>query len=184
MDINIEIELVKKIRKGNKLAFEKVFKFYYARLCDYVEKFTNRKDICEEIVQNVFLKIWEKIPQLKGKDRVRNFRAWLYRISQNLVIDYYRQKDRHANVGLDERQLANQKDLDQEIEVRETHVRLARAIRKLEPIHQEIIAARFINQLSHAETAAIIGKTPGHVLVLQYRALRKLRAILSKEFNG
>ena len=58
---------------------------------------------------------------------------------------------------------------------------LETAIQGLKEPLQQVIILRFINRLSHAETAKILGLKPGHVRVLQYRALKKLRANLEKE---
>ncbi|MCP4360767.1 MAG: RNA polymerase subunit sigma-70, partial [Chloroflexi bacterium] len=46
---------------------------------------------------------------------------------------------------------------------------------------QQVIVCRFINQLSHAETARIIGAKEGYVRVLQYRALKIMRENLQQD---
>ena len=50
--------------------------------------------------------------------------------------------------------------------------------RELDPQLQDVFICRFINKLSHAETARTLGLKEGHVRVLQYRALKKIRITL------
>jgi RNA polymerase sigma-70 factor (ECF subfamily) len=56
-------------------------------------------------------------------------------------------------------------------------------VRRLQPNYQEVIILRFINQMSHAEVAEILNITEGHVRILQYRALQKMREIISEVSN-
>jgi RNA polymerase sigma factor (sigma-70 family) len=51
---------------------------------------------------------------------------------------------------------------------------------RLEEQDQEVLICRFVSQLSHAETAAVLGLNESHVRVLQFRALKKLQALLDK----
>ncbi|MDR0559099.1 MAG: RNA polymerase sigma-70 factor [Prevotellaceae bacterium] len=58
--------LVKEIRKGNHVAFEYLFKSCNARLCGYAARFIDDREMCRDIVQECFLKIWEKRNTLKS----------------------------------------------------------------------------------------------------------------------
>ena len=180
-DQRTDEKLIAQAGRGDRQAFGILYERYLEAIYRYMFYRVALQEDAEDLTEQVFLKIWEKIPRLKSKERVRNFRAWLYRISHNLVVDYYREKAKDTSVALEERLVANEANLDQVIVDQEDDERLAQAIRQLEPIYQEILTARFINQLSHVETAAIVGKSHGHVRVLQYRALRKLKIILSED---
>ena len=61
--------------------------------------------------------------------------------------------------------------------------RLINAIMQLEPNYRQIIVLRFINQLSHKEAAQTMRLGYNNVRVLQHRALKQLRALLSEEEN-
>jgi RNA polymerase sigma factor (sigma-70 family) len=58
---------------------------------------------------------------------------------------------------------------------------MMRCLRQLKPIDQKILVLRYVNQLSHQETASIMNISEAHSRVLQYRALKKLRALMKTE---
>jgi RNA polymerase sigma-70 factor (ECF subfamily) len=62
----------------------------------------------------------------------------------------------------------------------ETSEHIGRAIGRLNPQHQEVLTLRFINELSHEETAQVMGRTIGAVRVLQHRALKALQEQLEE----
>ncbi len=72
-------------------AFEQLFHRHYGRLCRYVFSVTQSEDISEEIVSDIFLKIWQKRAILDIKSSVN---AYLTTASRNLAIDYLRRVKR------------------------------------------------------------------------------------------
>ncbi len=158
-------ELIQQAGQGDQQAFGVLYERYLDAIYRYMFYRVANSEDAEDLTEKVFLNIWEKVPKLRGENLVRNFRAWLYRISHNVVVDHYRKGQHGTSLELQEGTLAAEGSLDAEIELRDDRNRLAQGISQLDPILQEIIVARFINQLSHAETAAIVGKSQGHVRV-------------------
>lgn len=80
-------------------AFEQLFHRHYARLCRYVFTITQSEDISEEIVSDIFLKIWQKRGFLDIKTSVN---AYLTTASRNLAIDHLRRvkRQRHQSCEL------------------------------------------------------------------------------------
>jgi RNA polymerase sigma-70 factor (ECF subfamily) len=75
-------------------AFEQLFHRHYSRLCRYVLTLTQSADVAEEIVSDVFLKIWQKRDVLEIKSSVN---AYLTTATRNLAIDHLRRVARHRN---------------------------------------------------------------------------------------
>lgn len=73
------------IREGNEAAFEKVFKLYFKNLHAYAYTFIKEDIIAEEIVQNVFFRIWEKKDQLQIDESLK---AYLYRSVHNESLNH------------------------------------------------------------------------------------------------
>jgi len=65
-------------------------------------------------------------------------------------------------------------------EAKQESARLGTALSELNPRLQEVILNRFVNGLSHAETAQVMGLREGHVRVLQHRALKEMRDLLTE----
>ena len=86
---NKELELVRKLRDGDSSAFDLLFEQYSSKLFYFVNKYLNVKEESEEIVQDVFLKIW------KNKREIRNeeaFKSYLYKIALNSIRNYFNKK--------------------------------------------------------------------------------------------
>ncbi|NCD69583.1 RNA polymerase sigma-70 factor [Mucilaginibacter sp. R11] len=82
------------MKQGNEQAFEKVFKQYFKGLHAYAYTFMKDDDQAEEIVQNVFCRIWEKRSQLKTDGSLKGY---LYRAVHNESLNYLKhQKTRDA----------------------------------------------------------------------------------------
>lgn len=79
------IDQISFIKNGNEAAFEKVFKMYFRNLHAFAYTFMKDDIIAEEIVQNVFFKVWEKKDQLQIDDSLK---AYLYRSVHNESLNH------------------------------------------------------------------------------------------------
>lgn len=87
--IHNERELLRRVAKGDETAFRMLFDAYRDRLYFYILRITGSKETAEDVLQNTFLKLWLNRQVLDG---VQNFNAWLFRISQNDVMNGLRRK--------------------------------------------------------------------------------------------
>ena len=172
-----ETDLVARARQGDASAFGRLYEHYLDGIYRYIYYRVSDHNEAEDLTETVFLRAWEALPRFRpGKG---TWRAWLYRIAHNIVVDRYR--THKANASLDE--IHDQRDddtptpeyvaeADLEIE------RLSVALNRLAPRLQEVVLQRFVNGLSHAETARVMGLRAGHVRVLQHRALKEMRHLM------
>ncbi len=79
-------EILKNLTIGNEDAFEFIFLTFYNELCNYACSILRDKDTAEEIVQEVFVKLWENRTELSIKLSVKSY---LYRAVHNQCINYY-----------------------------------------------------------------------------------------------
>jgi RNA polymerase sigma-70 factor (ECF subfamily) len=117
-----------------------------------------------------------------GRAWQTSFRAWLYRIAHNLVVDHYRRRPPAPSVLVDESIASDGRD-DPAAAVEDAleSERIRGALDQLTPEQQEVLALRFGQGLKTRQVAEVIGKTPGAVEGLQRRALASLRRLLSRE---
>jgi RNA polymerase sigma-70 factor (ECF subfamily) len=176
-------ELVRAAAGGDLEAFGSLYDRYLTPIYRYVYYRISEASDAEDLTEEVFIRAWGSLQRTDKSSQIKNFRAWLYRIAHNLVVDYHRQSREELLEEMPEEQQTSQLGpTTEEVSVRRQAGReLEAAIRSLEQPMQQVIILRFINGLSHAETAAIVGIKEGHVRVLQYRALKKLRAMLEKD---
>lgn len=171
-------DLLARAIQGDAEAFGDLYERHLDEILRYVFYRVANRSEAEDLTETVFLKAWEALPRF-ASSKV-NLRALLYRIAHNVVVDHYRM--RKATPTLFDVPLRDDHPSpEQRVQTREQNQRLAQAIQSLDANLQNVIICRFINGLSHSETAQIMGKREGHVRVLQHRALKKLRQWLEKE---
>ncbi len=84
-----DIEFLNKLKKGNLQAYNHLVDTYHHQLCVYAGSLSRDMYVAEDIVQNVFLKLWEQRYKLNPKFSVKGF---LYRAVYNEFINQYRKK--------------------------------------------------------------------------------------------
>lgn len=84
-----ENEVIAAIRKDDEKAFSQLVDFYSFRLCVYVNSLVRDMPAAEDIVQNVFIKVWERRKFLRED---LNVKSLLYKYAYNEFVDYYRKR--------------------------------------------------------------------------------------------
>lgn len=83
-----DIQLLEQLRSHDSLAFESLYSKYWKRLYDFARIKTHDADVAEEIVQDLFVTVWEKRESLQ----ITNLQSYLFAAVRNRVIDYYKEK--------------------------------------------------------------------------------------------
>lgn len=80
-------KIFKQIKRGDKAAFEKLFKTHYADLCHFANSYLKDPDEAEEMVQEAFFRLWQKRKQILIQ---KNLKGYLYRSVRNMCTEYGR----------------------------------------------------------------------------------------------
>ncbi len=170
-------DLLVKIAKGDKPSFGILYERYLDQIYNYIFFQVNgnhheTEDLTEEVFLRAFTTVLEK-PKLQA-----NFKALVYRIAHNLVIDNYRTKK--VEIDLDKVDIISEKlrNPEETFENLQLSKELSEAIKTLKPNLQEVIILRYILDLDTDEIAEIMGITRNYVRVLQYRALQGLKVMI------
>lgn len=172
--------LVRRAKKGDKEALGKIYDRFVNRVYRFVLLRVKNRLEAEDLTETIFIKVLKHLDNYK-KQKGLPFAAWLFRISRNTVIDYYRQKDRRSHQSLDaivepsvpDKALSN-------LGKKERRQTVQQAIRKLPHKYQEVIILRFIEEMSYKEISKIVNKSDGAIRVMVHRAIKQLK----KELNG
>lgn len=179
-DRSEEIEtLVVECQQGSHEAFAELYDIFIDPIYRYVYYRANA-DSVEDIIETVFVRVWEKIHQYKPKKKT-TFSSWIFRIAHNLVIDHYRANDRKME-ALDP-QMADEDALSPKSETQRalTKGTLRSALSRLKKPYQEVLVHKFINDLSNQEMSDLLNKSEGSLRTLQHRALKALKKELEDE---
>jgi len=179
LESNLEIEnIVERAARGDTEAFGRLYDLYADRIYRHIYYRTSNIEDARDLTQEVFVKAWGALPKFKRTKTP--FLGWLFTISHNRVIDYYR--TRKNNVVLNETItiVDNQKSPEKLIEEKFTQQEVRRAILKLPGEQQQVILLSFIEGFEYSEIALALNKSEGNIRVMIHRALRKMREYLNK----
>ncbi|MCB0132667.1 MAG: sigma-70 family RNA polymerase sigma factor [Caldilineaceae bacterium] len=173
-----EEELLSKAKDFGGPALSELYDRYETKIFTYIYRRTGEQALAEDLTAQVFLKMLEAIR--KGNAWQTSFSGWLYRIAHNIVIDYYRRRERQSHVSIDEAPTltATEHNPVQTAEMNMDVEQLQSAIQRLTDEQGQVVSLRFLDGYSIAEVAEMLDKTEGAIKALQYRAVASLRQIL------
>lgn len=173
-----DAELVRRIRAGDERALETVFKAHYAGMASFTQRFVRSADLAEELVQDVFLKLWTKREQLA---EIETLRTYLFRAARNTALNYLRRQKLERRwqeeQGVDDDPPASYA-ADEETVEQEVAVAVQQAINKLPPRCREIFLLSRDGGLTYAEIARSLEISVKTVETQMGRALKSLRTSL------
>ncbi len=170
-----ERELVTKAKKGDSTAFGALYDKHLPAIYRFIlVKVGGQKGVAEDLTAEVFLNAWRNVSRFEFKGYP--FSSWLYRIARNTVIDHYRTAKKNVNLeSVPEEMFAERSEvgdkMDTDFGIRSIQVHLAR----LEPVYQDVLLMKFVEEMSNREIAAALEKSEGAVRVIQHRALKQLK---------
>lgn len=176
-----EVSLVSALRSGSQEAFEQLYHSYKSRVYYNTYRLVMRAEIAEELTQEVFLKIWLLRETI---DPGRSFPAFLFRISGNMVMDFYRKAA--SDKKLRETLIRSASEQDEPAERQEWAVQkdvIHDAIKKLPQRRREVFELCKIEGKTYTEVAGMLGISQGTINDHIVKATRFLREEL-KDIPG
>ncbi|MEU5808214.1 MULTISPECIES: ECF subfamily RNA polymerase sigma factor, BldN family [unclassified Streptomyces] len=172
------MDLVERAQAGEAEAFGRLYDQYSDTVYRYIYYRVGGKATAEDLTSETFLRALRRISTFTWQGR--DFGAWLVTIARNLVADHFKSSRFRLEVTTGEMLDANEVERSPEESVLESlsNAALLEAVRKLNPQQQECVTLRFLQGLSVAETARVMGKNEGAIKTLQYRAVRTLARLL------
>lgn len=169
--------LVAAVAHGEERALELLIRRHGGWAARFAERLTGNAAMADEVVQNGFLKIWQKAGTWEGRSR---FSTWFYRVLHNLAIDQLRAQ-RNDHDELDE-SLHDERAGPQRLAERDQRDARVRAALATLPERQRLaLVLSHYEGCSQAEAAAILGIGEGALESLLSRARATLRNALSDE---
>ncbi|WP_371484548.1 ECF subfamily RNA polymerase sigma factor, BldN family [Kitasatospora sp. NBC_00315] len=172
------MELVERAQAGESEAFGRLYDHYADTVYRYIYYRVGSKATAEDLTSETFLRALRRIGTFTWQGR--DFGAWLVTIARNLVADHFKSSRFRLEVTTGEMLDSNECERSPEDSVLErlSNAALLEAVGRLNPQQQECVTLRFLQGLSVAETARIMGKNEGAIKTLQYRAVRTLARLL------
>lgn len=173
--------LYARVRNKDRIAFETLYDRYEKLLYSFAFQFTNESALTEEVIQDVFLKLWNGTSEYdvnKGK-----FSSWLLTVTRNKAIDETRKRKRHTYEDILEKDslVQDEASVEEKVEWSEQKSRIHRAMSRLNNDQQQVIDLFYfkgLNQQKISDQCEIpLGTVKGRIRI----ALKHLRKILNQE---
>lgn len=177
-----EIELVRRMKKGDRAAFDELYEFYYDRLYRTACMITGNRADGEDVTQETFIKVYLHCRELKKDEQ---FRYWLYQILNRTA---WQLAKKHAKERPEERilELADRSMTDSptaKVLKDERDQAMVDAIRKLEYRQRTAVILYYYNGLGTREIAHVMECMEGTVKSRLFTARKKLRSLLTDEIG-
>ena len=162
---------------------DQLIETYQHRLMRYLMFLTGKREVSEDLFQEVWIRVLRRGSQYNGKAR---FDTWIFTIARNLVIDLSRKRtmaslDEMCEGGEDSRPFEVALDAPsphENFETREDAAELAVVMLTLEPSYREVLSLRFHEELSLEEIATVTRAPLSTVKSRLYRGLAALKPLL------
>jgi len=183
IELKDEKFLLQQVAEGDEIAFKALFDLYREKLYYYISRFIKSEQVAEELVMDVFMKIWI------GRDlivNILNFDSFLFRVAHNKSIDFLRSaaKDKNLKELLwNEIQLASYSRADDLVLVKEFEEKTREAINLLAPQRKKIYQLSREEDITHEEIAKMLQISKATVNNQIVEARKFIRNHLSKHFD-
>ena len=174
-------DLIKKIAKGDKSAFEKLVSEYQSRIYSLCFGFLSNREDALDITQEVFIKIYRSASSFKSESKLS---TWIYSITKNMCIDFLRKQKKYSHQELPnilpDMDTPSPQEIAEKAENRET---VRSAVAALPEYHRLVILLREYEGLSYSEIAEILSISEGTVKSRISRARAYLLKILTENME-
>lgn len=146
-------ELLLLLREGNQVAFYNIYERYCKRLYGFVLRYIKQEADAEEIVQEVFIKVWEARAKI---DVYSSFESFLFTIAYNATISLFRKRvteKKYLEHLMSIQQFESAPDVTNEFHFNELNERLHTLLNELTPRQKEIFQLSREDGLTHEEIA-------------------------------
>ena len=172
-------ELLELVINGSRQAFGELYTRYKGQLMRYCKQFLKDETGSEDVVQDVFLQLWEKRDSI---GTIVSFSGYLHTLAQNRILNMFRQFDVHSRFA--RHILMNEKDTTNETEdsiITNDYVELLnKAIECLSPRQKEIFQLSRIQGLTYREISELMQISLDTVQEHASLALKKIRGYLEQ----
>lgn len=168
-------EIINLFNEGKKEeAFRLIVDNYSERLYWHVRRFVCCHEDTDDLLQDIFIKIWAALPSFRGDAQLF---TWAYRIATNEVLNFLRKQKFRAMISLDSASATLMRKIDEDVHFngdmlqRELH----KAIQKLPEKQRIVFNLRYFDEMKYEDISAITGTSVGALKASYHHAYNKIK---------
>jgi RNA polymerase sigma-70 factor, ECF subfamily len=161
--------------------FEALYRKYLAQVYSYAFYELRDHHEAEDATERTFMAALTNLSRFEERarpadgDGASTFRVWLFQIARNAVAERRRRQRRRPETSLDDAAALHAPvDLERDVTLRDDASEAWRAVGRLAGDRRRAVILRFVDEMSTAEIAGVLGRSEGAVRVLIHRALRSV----------
>ncbi|HRS47773.1 MAG TPA: RNA polymerase sigma factor [Candidatus Paceibacterota bacterium] len=165
--------------------FNELYIFYSPKISRHIYLRIRQVEETNDLTSEVFLRTWQ---YLKKGQKIKNIKPFLYKIADNLIVDYIRSNKYQANLeddsDLEKIEIHNvSNDVSQNLDNFINTQEISQALDNLNEKYKKLLIMKFIDELEIDEICQILNKSRGAINVAIHRALKTLKENLESEKN-
>lgn len=188
--------LLEAARAGNRAAFDSLVLRYEKELFGYLRRYLGDAALAEDVFQNTFLKVYEKLDQYEPG---RPVRPWLYTIATHQAVDALRRVNRRGAVSLDRKGspglegeqssladllVAKDQSPQDALSLEEQRRALREAVEELPELYREVLLLAYYQEMKYKDIAEVLGVPVGTVKSRLHAAVGRLLQKLRGTTDG
>ena len=161
--------------------FPEIIRLYQERVYHVIRKIVIDHDDSDDLVQEVFIKLWQKRDSFKGNSTLF---TWVYRIAVNESLQFLRKKKRTTLVSIDEQEILQEK-ISSSIspDADEIQKYLQNAIAALPEKQRAVFILKYYDELTYENIAEILGGSVGGLKANYHHAVKKIEKYIESSLN-
>ncbi|MGY4539318.1 RNA polymerase sigma factor (sigma-70 family) [Mucilaginibacter sp. UYNi724] len=173
-------EILSKFRdeKTRNEAFNLLLKKYQQKIYWHVRRMVINHDDADDIVQDVFIKIWKNLPGFRNDAQLY---TWMYRIATNECITFLNKKKAKNNISLDDvdYELADTLSSSDQFTGDQIQRKLQEAILTLPDKQRLVFNMKYFDDLKYEEMSDVLGTSVGALKASYHLAVKKIEAFIT-----
>ena len=160
-------------------AFNQIVANYTERLYWHVRRFLCSHEDTNDLLQDIFIKIWTALPSFRGDAQLF---TWIYRIATNEVLNYLRKQKIKSLISLESESTVLEKKVDEDpyFNGDKLQIELHKAMQRLPQKQRIVFSLRYFDEMKYEEISKITGTSVGALKASYHHAYNKIRDDLEK----
>ncbi len=164
-------------------AFNGIVASYGERLYWHVRHFVCSHEDTDDLLQDIFVKIWHSLPSFRGESRLY---TWLYRIATNETLNFLRRQKIRSALQFESLSSEMDRRIDEDpyLDADALQRELSKAVAKLPDKQRTVFIMRYFEDVPYEDISEILGTSVGALKASYHFAAEKIKAELEKNTGG
>ncbi|MBR2224684.1 MAG: RNA polymerase sigma factor [Bacteroidales bacterium] len=165
---------------GVERLFNEIVKDYSERVYWHVRRFVNNHEDADDLVQEIFLKIWTALPSFRGEAQLF---TWIWRIATNETLNWIRREKVRAALRFTtiDAEMERRIDSDPFFDGDAADRALSKAVAKLPEKQRQVFILRYYDEMPYEQMSEVLGTSVGALKASYHIAQEKVRAALGRD---